>query len=738
MSTNFTTPALADFILTNPLGKSNIVSQKMLYCPKDCFFTNFALQYEQLEGIVKTLTKTCLMLLVFAFSLVPILASEQVTNASAGILTADIPIMYGDEAFRARIAEKTGGLRSPLGLVLSGGSARAFAHIGVLKFLEEEGIVPDFIISNSMGSIIGLMYAAGMSPDQILQSISSVSLQSLFDLTFPIGGGLMESSRFNAVLASFLGPDLRVEDLPIPIVVIAEDLVTRRQVQMAEGDFYTVLQASYALPVYFPPVQYEGHLLLDGGITNLAPVSLAFEYADSVIVSTTFYDVDTLNLRNPLTILNVSIDIGKRRKGVQELKEHLSDAVWIRCAVEDISFMEFSAAEDLARKGYQSALLEKEALAGLPKLTMDPTLVERRSLLSERIEKNLKRHNIFSHSKVRGVTNLLGLGFDSERSENDDSLLKDANFIGMKYTFRSGDLNLLVNTGMAFQAYTNENMSAVPALRGQLDYYFLNHFKLTFDSAFAWDMATMKPLFSAGLLLDGRISLLDNALRLRLFESLEHISNPGLGSLATFWPRDTYLFASTAEALLALPQSIGLGLEKGVFSFSYQLLGNYTKSRAFLSGTLSSLVLHKPTGLFGDISATARFSLDGGGDVPLFLSDGFRTNNAVLNGQGHDLSLPTVNPANHLVVTSLTLGYAPQNFKPTIAELFIFEKSSLGAYIDLLWNEIASWKPSLSLGLELHTELSLLGIRTLPVTIYGGWDQSVDGFVWGLWFNVIV
>ncbi|MBI9095398.1 MAG: patatin-like phospholipase family protein [Sphaerochaeta sp.] len=687
---------------------------------------------------MKTLTKTLLILLLLVFSLAPILASEQVTNASADIMTADIPIMYGDEAFRARIAEKTGGLRSPVGLVLSGGSARAFAHLGVLRMLEEEGIVPDFIISNSMGSIIGLMYAAGMTVDQILESITRVSMQSLFDLTFPIGGGLMESSRFNAVLASFLGPDLKLEELPIPIIVITEDLVTRRQIHMAEGDFYTVMKASYALPVYFPPVEYKGHLLLDGGITNLAPVSLAYEYADSVIVSTTFYDVDTLNLRNPLTILNVSIDIGKRRKGVEELKEHASDVIWIRCAVEDVSFMEFSAVEELARKGYQSALLQKEALSGLPKSPMDAILVERRAILSEKIGAGLDRHTIFSHSKLQETTTLLGLGFDSERSENDDSLLKDANFLGMKYTLRSGDLDLFFNTGMAFQTYTNENMSVAPALRGQLDYYFLNHFKLSLDSAVAWDVATEKPLYSAGLSLDGRISLLDNALRLRLLESLEHISNPGLGDLAHFWPKNTFLFSSTAEAQLMLAQSQGLGLEKGVFSLSYQILSDYQQSRSFLSGTLGSKVLHKSTGLFGDITGTARFALDGGGDVPLFLSDGFRTNNVALNSQGHDLSTTTLNPADHLVVTTLTLGYTPQNYKPTIAELFIIEKSSVGAYLDLVWNEDASWKPSLSLGLELHTELSLLGINTLPVTVYGGWDQSVDRVVWGLWFTVIV
>ncbi len=677
------------------------------------------------------------MLLLLILLLTPLFANEQVTNASSGILTADIPIMYGDEAFRARIAEKTGGLRSPVGLVLSGGSARAFAHIGVLKMLEEEGIIPDFIISNSMGSIIGLMYAAGMSADQILESISSVSLQSLFDLTFPIGGGLLESSRFNAVLASFLGFDLRIEELPIPIVVIAEDLVTRRQVYMAEGDFYTVLQASYALPVYFPPVKYKGHLLLDGGITNLAPVNLAYEYADSVIVSTTFYDVDTLNLRNPLTILNVSIDIAKRRRGVEELKEHLSEAIWIRCDVEDVSFMEFSAVKELARKGYQSAMLQKEALEGLPKTTMDEVQLDNRLRLTESIEKSLSGHKTFSHSKLRDSSHLLGFGFDSERGKANDSLLKDTNALGIKYTLRTGDLDLFINTGMVFQAYTNESIAIDPALRGQLDYYFLRHFKLTLDSTIAGDVATGNPLFSAALQLDGRFSLLNDALRLRLLESVEHVSNPGLGDLTPYWGEKTYLFSSTAEVLLALPQSRGLGLEKGVVSLSYQVLGDYELSRTFLSGSLGTTVLHKNTGLFGDMKSTARFALDGKGEVPLLIADGFRTNNALINKQGHDLSLVGGNPANHLVVTSFSLGFAPLNTKPTIAELFIFEKSSIAAYIDLLWHEKDSWKPSLSLGVELHTEFSLLGIRTLPVTLYGGWDQSVNCFVWGLWFSIL-
>ena len=84
---------------------------------------------------------------------------------------SDIPVTYGDEQFRERILERTGGKRDPIGLVLTGGSARALAHIGVLSYLEEVGIVPDFIISNSMGSIIALLYAAGLEPEQITEAL---------------------------------------------------------------------------------------------------------------------------------------------------------------------------------------------------------------------------------------------------------------------------------------------------------------------------------------------------------------------------------------------------------------------------------------------------------------------------------------------------------------------------------------------------------------------------------------
>jgi NTE family protein len=294
-----------------------------------------------------------------------------------------------------------------------------------------------------MGSIVGLMYAAGLSPDQILQSITGVSIQSLFDTTLPLQGGFLDSSRFLAKVASILGPDLQLENLPIPIIVINEDLVTKRQIHISEGDYYTVLRGSYALPVYFPPVEYRGHLLLDGGVTNIVPVDLAYEYSDSVIVSTTFYDVDTLNLKNPLTVLNVSLDIGKRRRGVEELKRSLDKVIWIRNDVEDVSFMEFSKADYLSQKGYESAKLQAEGLSEVYKSGISAELLELRLQLQEKLQASKEQYDLFSQVPVNIPSHLLGLGLDSDFSDFDTSALKDDMTLGLKYIWKSGNLSCL-------------------------------------------------------------------------------------------------------------------------------------------------------------------------------------------------------------------------------------------------------------------------------------------------------
>ncbi len=678
--------------------------------------------------------KTTRKLLVILLLLCIVLSN--LAAATDDLLVSDVPVSYGDASFRARILDRTKGERSPIGLVLSGGSARAFAHIGVLKYLEEQGIAPDFIISNSMGSIVGLLYAAGLSPDQILDCITSVSIQSLFDLTLPLEGGMLDSSRFLAKVASIIGTDLQVESLPIPIIVITEDLVTKRQVQISEGDFYTVLQASYALPVYFPPVEYKGHLLIDGGVTNLVPVDLAYKYADSVIVSTTFYDVDTLNLKNPLTILNVTLDIGKRRRGVEELKKYLDDVIWIRCPVENVSFMEFDRANYLSEQGYDAAKEQAEKISLLPKSTLIHSLDAQRANFAVQLKASSAEYQLFKHVPLNVPSFLFGVGIDSDYKQPDISALKDDTTLGMKLIMRKQDLSFTVNPGFAFQSRTNDQLSAAPAVRTQFDYYFLQHLHLSIYNTLLYDINDNSPVANSGITLEGKIFTFDDLLEISLLQSYEQIDNFNGSDFYDYWDGHSFLYTVSARGQLHLTDTDqAWSFDDTALSLSFQMLGDFSTTRSFLSARFSGEAFHNKTDIFVSMYGFGRFALDGNGDVPFFNADGFRTTDTQIKSQGHDLTVST-NTANHLVGMGLTVGYRPKSFNPTVAELLIFQNNSVGLYSDFLWSQ-NSFTPYLSIGLELHSDISLLGIRTLPLSIYAGWDQKASTVVWGFYFNLI-
>lgn len=268
------------------------------------------------------------------------------------VFMVDVPVSYGEELFRQRIQTNTAGERPAFGLVLSGGSARAFSHIGVLRYLEEQSLVPDFIVTNSMGSIVGMLYAAGFSPDQIEQVIGHLDISQLFRLAGLGKSGLIDVEAFLGVTKRFIG-NPRIENLPIPIMVICEDINSKRQIRIMEGDFLTVMQAAFALPVFFKPVPFRGHLLIDGGVTNLVPLVQAYEYTDLVLASTALYNNPDLDKSNPLTILNIAMDISKSRTGINQLKTYRP--ILIRTAVESFSFMAFDRLTELVALGYASA-----------------------------------------------------------------------------------------------------------------------------------------------------------------------------------------------------------------------------------------------------------------------------------------------------------------------------------------------------------------------------------------------
>jgi NTE family protein len=282
-------------------------------------------------------------------TLLVLLSLTHTLYGSEQLFLANDPVYIGEQSFIERLEN----IDQPVGLVLSGGSARAFAHIGVLRYLEEKHIVPDFIVSNSMGSIVGILYAAGLSPDQIYEVISSFDSSSHFSLRFPFKGGLINSRLTGSLVHELLG-DRDLRDLPIPVMIICEDLYTGRQIRIAEGTAHIIMQAAFALPFYFDPVSFRDYLLIDGGVSNLVPLEAAYRYTETVIASTTFYRNPDKNLLNPLTILNTAIDITKTRTAVDEIERF--EPFLIRCDVEEFSFMAFDQLEELSSTGYESAV----------------------------------------------------------------------------------------------------------------------------------------------------------------------------------------------------------------------------------------------------------------------------------------------------------------------------------------------------------------------------------------------
>ena len=300
---------------------------------------------------------------------------------------SDIPLKEGVEVFEEKLnnIRKTEN-REPLGLVLCGGSARAFAHIGVLKALEENGITPDFIVANSMGAIIGQLYSYGFSLDTISQIIDKIDLTTYFDPVIPIHGGVINTRKFRSLIYEFLGQEnVNLSEGEIPILVITEDLISKRQVWHCSGDFATIMTAAFAMPAIMETVSFNltendqrEVCLTDSGTIDIAGISVAENFSSNIVVSTAFYD-KKINLNNFIVVLNRIMTVGKERQTVKDIKKY--QPLIIRNEVENYSFMEFDKVLELEEIGYKSTVNVIDSIKMLPHGYKD--LSEKRKLTQE-------------------------------------------------------------------------------------------------------------------------------------------------------------------------------------------------------------------------------------------------------------------------------------------------------------------------------------------------------------------
>jgi NTE family protein len=171
-----------------------------------------------------------------------------------------------------------------LGYALSGGGARGYAHLGVLSALDAYGVKPQIIAGTSVGSLTGVLYADGYSPEEILEISANINFKKLVEITKPTSGFLKTSG-----IANFLSKHLRAksfEELKIPFVAVATDMYNSTTHTFSEGkNLVEAVVASCSIPILFEPQKINGKYYSDGGIFKNLPVSVIRDQCRYVIAS---------------------------------------------------------------------------------------------------------------------------------------------------------------------------------------------------------------------------------------------------------------------------------------------------------------------------------------------------------------------------------------------------------------------------------------------------------------------
>ncbi|MEZ2219509.1 patatin-like phospholipase family protein [Rhizobium sp. RCC_161_2] len=172
-----------------------------------------------------------------------------------------------------------------IALALGGGAARGWAHIGVLRALDEAGIEVGMVAGTSIGALVGGCYLAGKLDEleAFARSLTMRRIASLLDLTIG-GSGLFGGMRLTKRMQEHL-EGLSIEDLDRTFVAVASELNTGHEVWIANGSLITALRASYALPGIFEPVRTNSRTLVDGALVNPVPVSVCRAYEQPLVVA---------------------------------------------------------------------------------------------------------------------------------------------------------------------------------------------------------------------------------------------------------------------------------------------------------------------------------------------------------------------------------------------------------------------------------------------------------------------
>ncbi len=312
--------------------------------------------------------------------------------------------------------------RPRVGLALSGGGARGLAHIGVLRVLERAGLPVDCLAGTSMGSIIGGLYSAGYTPDQIQKVVGGVDWEDAFssapartllsydtknqgqrylvELGLDSGGklnlpaGLISGYKLTAMLTGLCLPVAGVEDfdhLAIPFRAVATDLVTGETVVLGRGSLAMAMRASMSIPGAFPPFELEDRVLVDGGVVQNLPVQTVKEQGAQVVIGVNVSTPlrDRAGVRDIIGVMDQTISI--QMIAATHAQARQADLV-IAPDLTGVSNADFANAEQIVAIGEEAArqaLPRLKALArqrGIPLVPYQrPDLAPVRKVLVQRV-----------------------------------------------------------------------------------------------------------------------------------------------------------------------------------------------------------------------------------------------------------------------------------------------------------------------------------------------------------------
>ncbi len=332
------------------------------------------------------------------------------------------------------VAAGSGRLR--VGLVLGGGGARGIAHIGVLKMLEELRIPVDCVAGTSMGSIIGGLYASGMTPEQMSEAVQRIDWPKAFtdgppraDLPFrtkqeqrvlltnsgvgikdgsvQLPRSLLQGQNLSLLLEELALPVAEIRDfdrLRIPYRAVATDLATGNPVVLSSGNLATAMRASMSIPSALAPVELDGKMLVDGGVADNLPVDVARALCKPDIIIAVDVGAPLAPASELTSVLSITAQLTTIltvRNTEQQLKTLGSKDFRITPNLGDLSSIDFNRSAEAIQIGYAAAQDQRSALS---RLSTSPD--DYRAYLAARPDRPSTDHPVIDFIRINNNTRL--------------------------------------------------------------------------------------------------------------------------------------------------------------------------------------------------------------------------------------------------------------------------------------------------------------------------------------------